>query len=331
MPSRTLAGSAALKGDWLLGEDNWKDEMDGNLLWLSVLVQGRFVDEVTTLPGSPTEGMVYILSAAATSNAKDIAVYDEAAWHYRTPLAGWRLFNTTLGVFSQFSGTAWVMDTAALSAEDVRDTIAAALVSGTNVTITPNDGADTITIAAAGGGSGITAEDAMDTIAAMLQPGSGVNLSYNDAADQLTVSVTGALLAANNLSDVASPATARNNLGIKEATFIVALSDEATAITAGAGKVTLHAPYNFTLEEVFAGLSTTSSSGAVTIDVNKAGASVFTTNPSIDATEETSLTGTAGVISGGTMAITKGDKLTFDIDAAGTGAKGLKIYLVGHR
>jgi hypothetical protein len=35
--------------------------------------------------------------------------------------------------------------------EQVRDTIGTALVAGTNVTITPNDGGDTITIAAAGG------------------------------------------------------------------------------------------------------------------------------------------------------------------------------------
>lgn len=37
--------------------------------------------------------------------------------------------------------------------EQVRDVIGAALVAGSNVTITPNDGADTITIAASGGGS----------------------------------------------------------------------------------------------------------------------------------------------------------------------------------
>lgn len=38
-------------------------------------------------------------------------------------------------------------------AETARDTLAAALVQGSGITITPNDGADTITIAASGGGS----------------------------------------------------------------------------------------------------------------------------------------------------------------------------------
>lgn len=42
----------------------------------------------------------------------------------------------------------------AAAPELIRDTIATALVAGSNVTITPNDGADTITIAASGGGGG---------------------------------------------------------------------------------------------------------------------------------------------------------------------------------
>lgn len=190
MVARTLAGSLGLKGDWDLGEDNWKAGMDENLLKLSVLTQGRFVDQVSALPGAPTEGMVYICAAAHATNPNQVAIYDEGAWTYLTPLEGWRLYNTTLKVFSQFTGSTWANDTSALTAEDVRDTIAAALRSGTNVTVVNDDAADTITINSTGGGGGLTAEQVMDTIAAMLQQGSGISLTYNDAADQLTIAAT---------------------------------------------------------------------------------------------------------------------------------------------
>lgn len=112
----------------------------------------------------------------------------------------------------------------------------------------------------------------------------------------------------------------------------IAASDESTALTIGGPKVTWHAPYAFTLSEIFIGLSTPSTSGVVTADVNKAGVSLFTTNPSVGANEQTSLSG-VGSVQGvlGTTALAKGDKLTIDVDAAGTGAKGLKVYLIGRR
>ena len=60
-------------------------------------------------------------------------------------------------------------------------------------------------------------------------------------------------------------------------------------------------------------------------EVKKGGATIFSTKPSIDANEDTSLTGTAAVLS--TTTATKGDKITFNIDAAGTGAKGLMVWM----
>lgn len=75
--------------------------------------------------------------------------------------------------------------------EQVRDVIAAALVNGTNITITPNDGSDTITIDAAAGG-GLDAEAVMDLVADLLTQGSNVTLTYNDGADTLEIASSSA-------------------------------------------------------------------------------------------------------------------------------------------
>jgi hypothetical protein len=109
-----------------------------------------------------------------------------------------------------------------------------------------------------------------------------------------------------------------------------ALSNETTAITAGTAKLTMRMPFAMTLTAVRSSLSTASSSGLVTIDVNEGGASILSTKLSIDATEKTSTTAaTAAVISD--TALADDAEITFDIDAAGTGAMGLKVKLIGVR
>lgn len=106
----------------------------------------------------------------------------------------------------------------------------------------------------------------------------------------------------------------------------IALSDMTTDLTTGTAKGAWFAPENGTLVDVWIGLHDPSSSGIVRIDMNNSGGSVLTTRPSIDATEATSLTGTAAVLDG-TVTFSKGDKFTFDIDDAGTDAKGLQAVL----
>lgn len=107
------------------------------------------------------------------------------------------------------------------------------------------------------------------------------------------------------------------------------ITDEATTVTTGTSKRTIYVPYNMTLTAAFIGVSTKSSSGPVTVDVNKNGTTIFSANPSIDANEDTSATGTAAVLS--VTSLSQYDKLTFDVDAAGTGAKGLQVLLVGYQ
>jgi hypothetical protein len=108
-----------------------------------------------------------------------------------------------------------------------------------------------------------------------------------------------------------------------------AVSDELTAITTGTAKLTFRMPYAMTLLAARASLSTASSSGLPAIDINKNGASIFSTTITIDVSEKTSTTAaTAAVIT--TTAFADDDEITVDIDAAGTGAKGLKIALIGY-
>ena len=112
--------------------------------------------------------------------------------------------------------------------------------------------------------------------------------------------------------------------------LIVAVGDETTAITTGAAKVTFRMPYAFKLTAVRASLTTASSSGLPAFDVNRNGASIFSTTLTIDQSEKTSTTAaTAAVLS--TTDLSDDDEITIDIDTAGTGAAGPKLYFIGYR
>lgn len=110
----------------------------------------------------------------------------------------------------------------------------------------------------------------------------------------------------------------------------VALSDETTAITTGTAKATIRMPFAMTLTSVRANLNTASSSGLPTVNIKETGTTIFSTKVTIDATEKTSTTAaTPAVISD--TALADDAEITFDIDVAGTGAKGLKVWLIGVR
>ena len=73
--------------------------------------------------------------------------------------------------------------------ESVQDVVASLIVAGTNVAVSYNDAANTLTINASGGsgGSSFTAEDARDALGAALVAGVGINIVADDAGDTITV------------------------------------------------------------------------------------------------------------------------------------------------
>lgn len=108
----------------------------------------------------------------------------------------------------------------------------------------------------------------------------------------------------------------------------IAASDLTTALVTGTLKAYLRAAQPFTLTGVRSSVAVVSSSGLVTVDIKKNGTTMLSTLLSIDASEKTSVTAaTPAVIS--VSSVADDDEITIDITAAGTGAKGLMVTLIG--
>lgn len=116
----------------------------------------------------------------------------------------------------------------------------------------------------------------------------------------------------------------------------VKLFDDTTNATTGDGKFSFLIPpeYNgLNLVDADAMVSTVSSSGTPTVAVRRerSGSAVdmLSTSITIDADEKTSYTAaTAPVINTSNDDVATGDIIHIDVDAAGTGAKGLAVVLV---
>ena len=118
-----------------------------------------------------------------------------------------------------------------------------------------------------------------------------------------------------------------NPSGAPTESFIVCASDETTAISAGDDKIKFAMPYAFTLTEIKAHLSTASSSGNVTVQVTEGGAANNVTSAAIALN-----TGTAySTTSFADASLAEDAVIGINIDTAGTGAKGLKVTLIGYQ
>lgn len=113
-------------------------------------------------------------------------------------------------------------------------------------------------------------------------------------------------------------------------TIGISVVSESTTLTTGTAKRTFRMPFAFTVTSVRASVSTASSSGLPTVDINEGGTTILSTKLTIDANELTSTTATTAAVVSDT-ALADDAEITIDIDVAGTGAKGLKVYINGYR
>lgn len=111
----------------------------------------------------------------------------------------------------------------------------------------------------------------------------------------------------------------------------VAVSDETTDLTTGAGKVTFRMPFAFELTEVRASVTTAPTDDDIEVDINVTGTgSILSTVITIEATEKSSKDATTQpVIS--TASLADDAEVTIDIGQVGStvAGAGLKVYLIG--
>jgi len=112
--------------------------------------------------------------------------------------------------------------------------------------------------------------------------------------------------------------------------FILACSDETTAISDTGTVLTFYMPFAYTVTGVRASLTTTSSSGTPTIDINDGATTILSTKITIDPGDLLSTdSATQPVIDDPDLADEA--KITIDVDVTGTDATGLKVYIIGYR
>lgn len=116
--------------------------------------------------------------------------------------------------------------------------------------------------------------------------------------------------------------------GVQTLVLQVACSDLTSDLATGTSNGYVRAPRSFSITDVRASLLQASSSGAVTIDINRNGSTILSTKLTIDQGEKTSETATTPAVVSN-ASVSDDDELTFDIDGSGTGARGLIVTVIG--
>jgi hypothetical protein len=84
---RVVPGLGWIKAFYTPGTSGWEDGVDLNLLGLSAVCQLAVESRTDALPGSPTDGVIYIVPSGG--DVDKVAVRDNGGWVYFTPKPGW--------------------------------------------------------------------------------------------------------------------------------------------------------------------------------------------------------------------------------------------------
>ena len=188
--------------------------------------------------------------------------------------------------------------------------------------VTAAAGSDSTTIASDAVSNAQLANMAEGTIKARLTAGTG---DPEDATAEQIKTLLGVLPVGTTAGTVAAGDDAR--FAVQDV-YIIACSDEETALTTGTAKATFRMATAGTLTKVKATVTTAPVGSDLIVDINEAGTSVLSTKLSIDDGEKTSATAaTPPVISDSALA--DDAEITIDIDQVGSGTAGagLKVTL----
>jgi hypothetical protein len=178
----------------------------------------------------------------------------------------------------------------------------------------------TATTAVSGGGTGVTSFTPYAPIF-----GGAIS---TDPLQSGTVGTTGQVLTSNGAGAIATFQDA--GAASESVAFIVACSDETTALTTGL-KVTFRMPFAMNVSSIRGGL-TTAATGATlfAFDVKEGGTTIFSTKPTFDASSKTTVgAATPSVISD--TALADNAEVTILVDAVGStiAGAGLKVAFIG--
>ena len=162
------------------------------------------------------------------------------------------------------------------------------------------------------------------------------NASATDLPDDTNFYVSGSIGTGQDMSVFGGAVLVSGSLQVEQTASIqdfmmITVSADNTDLQTGTGLVTLRAPFGMELYQIPRASLSTNGTSQTTIDINVNGSTIMNTNKlTLDANEGTSVTAaTAAALT--TTTINDDDQITIDVDAAGTGARGLKVTLYYRR